>query len=169
MNEIVAFVQESNDLWGILTFTAGAVAAIATIFMIAWKGLFVWYRIGKGLAKRKIAIFAETEFDSLKDLLVDSGLIREKNIIKIGKRDMTKAENCSLYLVHYLPFKTEIDSILSQKKDKDALIVYTPLDEGRIEPDHLEKIGKQRNTTTVNFPGRLLNDVFVSMITTSFK
>jgi len=169
MNEIVSVIQETNTLWGMLTFVGGAVAGIATIFLIAWKGLFVWYRIGKGLAKRKIAIFADTEFDSLKDLLVDSGLIREKNIIKIGKRNMAKAENCSLYLVHYLPFKAEIDSILAQKKDKDALIVYAPRDEGNIEPDHMKKINKQRNTTTVNFQGRMLNDVFISMITTSFK
>ena len=169
MSGIVDIIQESNNLWGILTFTAGAVAAIATIFMIAWKGLFVWYRIGKGLAKRKIAIFADTEFDFLKRLLVDSGLITEKNIIKISKRDMARARDCSLYVVHYHPFKEEMQDILMQKKDTDALIVYTPPEDEKIEVESLIMINRQRNTTTVNFPGRLLNDVFVSMITTSFK
>lgn len=169
MNEIVGFIQESNDLWGMFAFVGSIVAGAVTIFVIAWKGLFVWYRIGRGLARRKIAIFADSQFDELKNLLVDSGMIRERNLMKIGRREIGRAESCSLYLVHYLPFKEEMENILAQKKDSDALIVYAPPDEGRIDREHLEKINRQRNTTTVNFPGRLLNDVFVSMITTGFK
>ena len=47
---------------------------IATIFLVIKGTLPVWYKLGLGLSRRKIAIFADTEFDNLKNLLIDSGI-----------------------------------------------------------------------------------------------
>jgi hypothetical protein len=58
-------------------------------------------RLGNGLAKRKIAIFAKGDnMSSLTDLLADSKLFRKKNICEIKKKqDVGRAEGASVYLV----------------------------------------------------------------------
>ena len=142
---------------------------IATIFLVIKGTLPVWYKLGLGLSRRKIAIFADTEFDNLKNLLIDSGIFNEKNIIKIDKGSIKKAENISLLLVHYNSFKDKIDDIINIKHDSDAIIIYAPQEDGFIEKDILQKINSQRNAIIVNFRGRLLNDILISMITTGYK
>lgn len=153
---------------GITTFVA-IVSTMYTIFLIL-KGVFpVWYRLGKGLSRREIAIFAEEEFESLKDTLIDSKIFSKKNIVKIDRKSIKKANSISLLLIHWKCFENEIDNILDIKEDSDALIIYAPQDEGFIEKEILKKLNLQRNTIIVNFRGRLLNDILTSMITTSYE
>jgi len=135
-----------------------------------FKGLLpVWYRLGMGLAKRKIAVYATNEFNDLKGLLIDSNLFTPKNIIQIDENSIKKAETATLLLVHWKPFEIHIDDILKIKKDSDALIIYAPQNEGRIDDETLAKINSHRNAIIVNLRGRLLNDIFTSMITTSYE
>ena len=135
-----------------------------------WQGVFpVLWRLGHGLSKREIAVFADSMFDELKQILVDSGLFKEKNIIKLGKGSIRKAEGISLLLMHWDAYKDELQEILRYKKDMHALIVYAPQNEDRIGPDDINAINKNRNTIIVNFRGRLLNDVLTSMITTGYQ
>ncbi len=140
---------------------------IVPLALVLWPGLAVWHRLGKGLAKRKIAIFAEDEFEPLKAILTDSKLFKEKNIVQIARNEIGKEERCSLLLVHYKPFAKHMEEILQRKKDSTALIVYAPSEEGRLEQEVMNNINARRNSLIVNFRGRLLNDVFISMITTS--
>ncbi|MFA5906327.1 MAG: hypothetical protein WC836_20540 [Desulfobacula sp.] len=154
----------------------GGISSILVIFgffytgFIIFKGVLpLWIRLGRGLANRKIAIFAEDEFNDLRSLLVDSKIFKDKNIVQITKKNIKKAEEYTLMLVHWKCFESEIDEILAIKKDTDALIVYAPQDEGFLNKLDLNKINSARNTILVNFRGRLLNDVTLSMITTAFK
>lgn len=139
-----------------------------TLYLVI-KGIIpVWYRLGMGLSKRKIAIFADGEFNSLKDMLVDSKIFCTNNISQINKNDLKKAENNTIFLVHWKEFQDKIDDILKIKKDSAALVVYAPRSEGIIEPvEKMELINSHRNTIVVNFRGRLLNDILTSLITTS--
>jgi len=130
--------------------------------------LIVWWRLGIALSKRKIAIFAENEFNDLRRLLVESKLFEESNIIQIGKMSIKSAEGLPLLLVHWKPFENNIDEILDIKKDFAALIIYAPHSEGPVPMPVTEKINKHRNTILVNFRGRLVKDVLTCMITTSF-
>lgn len=141
-----------------------------TIYLFA-KGIIpVWIRLGMGLSQRKIAVFAEgDEFGNLKSMLVDSGLFMESNVVKIHKNSIKKAENMTLFLVHWKSFESEIEDILEIKKDPVALVVYAPQSEGKIDTVKLNKINNQSNTIIANFRGRLLNDILISMITTSYK
>ena len=144
--------------------------SIVIFFYMAFivvKGILpVWYRIGTALTKRKIAIIAlDDNYSNLKNVLVDSKLFKEKNIHKIDKSSIRKAENESLILMHWKSFKDNLDDILSIKKDTDALIVYAPTEEGRIDSADMEKLSKHRNLIVVNFRGRLINDVLVCMMT----
>jgi hypothetical protein len=129
----------------------------------------VLLRLARGLASRKIAVLATDRTNDLVALLTDSGLFKKKNIITVGFHDITRAEACSIKLVHWKPFERDVDRILKAKKDNDALIVYAPADEPRINDDSMKKLGLERNTIIVNFRGRLLNDLLTSMITTEFS
>lgn len=141
--------------------------ALCTI-CLAVKGVIpVWYRLGLSLSKNKIAIFAEAnEYNNLKNVLTDSGLFKKKNIEHIDQKSIPTAEEKDLFVLHWTCFKEKIDDVLKIKKDATGLIVYAPQEDGRIKPDDLKKINVHRNVTIVNFRGRLLQDVFVSMITT---
>ncbi len=154
----------------------GGISTLVTLIAIAFavylfiKGIFpVWLRLGMGLSRRKIAVFAEKEFDGLKSMLVDSGVFHKANVIKINKGAIKKAEEITLFLVHWKCFEAEIDDILRMKKDSTALIVYAPQSEGFIDQASLGKINQERNSIVVNLRGRLLNDVLLSMITTGYK
>jgi hypothetical protein len=145
------------------------IAVLYGIYLFA-KGIFpVWYRLGMGLSRRKIAVFAENEFDGLKNMLVDSGLFQKANVIKIDKGSIKKAEGMTLFLMHWKSFESDLDDILRIKKDSAALIIYAPQNEGSINKAVLEKINRERNSIIVNFRGRLLNDILTCMITTSYE
>src|SRR5689334_5361038 len=151
-------------LGGIGTLISTTTTIIIMVMVV--RGIFpVLYRLGMGLSNRKIALFAENEFEALKSVLVDSKLFREKNIIRIDKMELKKAQPFSLLLVHWKPFESELKKILELKRDNAALIIYAPQSEGFIDPEMVRKINLERNTIIVNFRGRLLNDILTSMIT----
>jgi hypothetical protein len=145
-------------------------AVVSVSAFIAWfKGIFpVLYRLGNGLAKRKIALFVRSDnFSSLRGLLVDSKLFSEKNIMHISTvNDIKKSERASLFLVYWPDWENDIDKIINMKKDSTALIVYAPQDKGFLDKSKTAFLDKERNTVLTNFRGRLLNDIVISMITT---
>jgi len=170
-------LDQINSFFSLPFFTV--FGGISTVVVIAaalysgylfWQGVFpVLWRLGHGLSKREIAVFADSQFVDLKAMLVDSGLFRGENIVQISKESIDKAEDISLLLMHWDAYKDVLHKILPIKKDRDALIVYAPQDEGRIDPDSMDKINKKRNAIIVNLRGRLLNDVLSSMITTGYQ
>jgi len=131
----------------------------------------VLIRLGRGLAKRQIAIFAKGDkLRSLRDLMLDSKLFKSKNIKDITSvSDLGRAEGITIFLIFWDDWKDDIDKILNQKTDSTALLVYAPMDFGDIPQNLMCKIDEQRNVTVTRFRGRLLNDIVVSMITTSYN
>jgi hypothetical protein len=128
-------------------------------------------RLGNGLAKRKIALFAKSDnASSLKHLLMDSKLFKAKNIIEICQvNDIGRAERATMFLVFWHDWASDIGKILSIKPDECALIVYAPYDQGRIPDAQMKDLDGKRHTAVTNFRGRLLNDIVASMITTSYE
>lgn len=154
----------------------GAISVLITIatnifglYTIIKGVLPIWIRLGLGLSNRKIAIYAEKDFDSLKSLLVDSRIINHKNIHKISSDSLSKGENYTIMLVNFPEFNDKIEDILRYKRDSDALIIYAPNTSGRIDEKILELINSHRYSIIVNLRGRLLNDIVNSMITTSYE
>ena len=130
----------------------------------------VLIRLGRGLSRRKIAIFAKGDAaDSLKSLLEDSKLFETANVICIrDEGDLRLAEPASVFLVHWPDWPKSVDEIIGLKRDATALIVYAP--PGNAIPQaELAKINSHRNTSIVNLRGRLMNDLVLSMITTSYE
>lgn len=146
------------------------IALIAFIYSayIIFAGIIpVWIRLGKGLSNKKIAVYADLEFENLKDLLLDSGLFKQKNIERISANALKKGERHTMMLINYIEFSDKISEILKYKKDSDSLIIYAPQKDGRIDQHIMDEINENRNSIVVNFRGRLLNDIITSMITTS--
>jgi hypothetical protein len=164
----------------LLTFIAivGTVETIilicATIYgiVLCIRGILpVLIRLGNGLAKREIAIFAKGDnVESLKNLLLDSKLFREKNIRVITKKeDMEIAKRSAVYLVFWSDWANDIDEILKMKPDECSLNIYAPFEKGRVPDEQMVKMDGKRHTAVANFRGRLLNDIVSSMITTSYE
>ena len=146
------------------------ISFLYSLYLIIRGIIPVWYRLGKGLARRNIAIFAEAEeFNSLKDMLVDSRLFKPKNIHQIQINNIKKADNYTVFLVHWSKYKNNINDIVTMKKDSTALVIYSPQNEGMIDSENLNLINSHRNSIIVNFRGRLINDIFVSLITTVYS
>ncbi len=148
-----------------------ALGGFTTIMLLigAIRGIIpVLWRLGKSLYNRRIALYAENEATTLKLTLIDSKLFKEKNIDVIGKKELAKGRDHSMMIVYYPDFKDSILDIISLKNDSDALIVYAPSSEGRIDDEILNAINAQRNSIIVNLRGRLLNDILTSMITTNY-
>jgi len=107
------------------------------------------------------------DFNALSNLLIDSKLFKGKNIVQVTKTEIGKVGKYSLLLAHWKSISPLLDSVLSEKRDEVGLIIYAPQEEGFIPKEDVTKINRHRNVIIVNFRGRLLNDVIVSLITTS--
>lgn len=157
----------------------GIISDIIVLVGLLWGGVLwlrgivpVVLRLGNGLARRKIAIFAKGDHViSLKDLLLDSKLFKKKNIYEITSgEDFGRSEEATVFLVYWHDWTSEnINQILNQKRDKCALIVYAPYNCDRIPSDMMTKLDGERNTAVTNFRGRLLSDIIGSMITISYE
>ena len=170
MNRIIAFFNHPFFI---------VVGAIATIFMIsgflytAWliiAGVFpVWYRLGIGLSKRKIAVFASSEaFESIQTSLVDSMIFKKKNIVHIASNNIDKAKGQTIFLVDWETFKENIEQVfLARKNYQTAIVIYAK--PASIPHEKMNIIGNRANTVVVNFRGRLLNDILTSLITTAYE
>lgn len=125
------------------------VIGIGWAFSLWFRGISpALLRLGNGLAKRKIALFAKGDNVSrLRSLLVDSRLFRDKNICEIRKsEDVGKAESATLYLVHWHDWASDIEKILGKKPDECALIVYAPYDQGKIPDAQMKNLDGKRHT-----------------------
>lgn len=159
------------DYLGYIATVLVIVSAIGAFILWARGIAPVLIRLGNGLSRRKIAVFAKgAMLSSLEDLLRDSKIFNHTRIIKIGHRgDIGKAEPATVYLVYWPDWKDELAEIAANKPDAVALIVYAPHEHGQIPRDIMIAIEQQRNVIVNNFRGRLLNDIVVSMITTSYE
>ncbi len=153
------------------------IGGIATILMIGGfcytgylviKGVLpVWYRLGLGLSRRKIAVFGSLEtFESIKNTLSDSKIFKQENILHISGDNIDKAREESLFLVDWQSFGDKIEQVFSVRKNhQTAIVIYAR--PASIPQDKMNDIGNRANTVVVNFRGRLLNDILTSLITTT--
>lgn len=160
--------------YGMIEFLGFVIFTVIAI-ILCFKGILpALYNLGNGLSKRKIAILAGAgEQESLKAILVDSKLFKEKNICSVySVQDLGKIGGSSLFLVYWPDWSESLQAVLDKKRDGDALVVYAPRkadlpNNGEVPTDVMVRINNMRNSTLTNFRGRLLNDIVSFMITTS--
>lgn len=59
--------------------------------------------------------------------------------------------------------------IINGKSSRCGLIVHCPPEKGRIDDEEMRLLSKTAFTALCNFRGRLVNDVLLMMLSTSFK
>ncbi|MEZ5448794.1 MAG: hypothetical protein R3E89_07270, partial [Thiolinea sp.] len=130
---------------GLLTLLV-IVNTLINLYLVITGMLPVWRRLGLSLSRRKIAIFADDKYSELKDILVDSGMFKARNIIKVDRGSLHKTEDVSFYIVHYAAYKEVLNKIMAMKKDGDTLVVYAPQDEGKLDQEAVQSLNAHRNS-----------------------
>ena len=138
------------EFMGFLSFVALAIGAFTRLGKAAW-------RFGLALYGKKILIVASDEdYHDLEEDLSDSGLIKAKDALLL------------IVVYGYLD-KEGFREIINGKSSRCGLIVHCPPEKGRIDDDEKKLLGKTAFTTLCNLRGRLVNDVLLMMLSTSFK
>lgn len=171
------------NLLNLLTVIVDIVGVLTTVFAIC---LFIWaviswalgvyplfLRLGFGRWGRRIAIVANDDmFSTLRTDLIDTGVFRAKNIYQIKANTLSKTRDCTLALVHYQSFtEDQIKTILSNKKSNAGFIFYFPEftpPSVVISSEMMKSINSQQFTTIVNMRGRLINDIVITLLSTSY-
>lgn len=168
------FLKAILDIVGAVTTALGIIFFF--IAVISWLlGVSpLLYRLGFGRWSRKIDIVADdTNFNSLKKDLEKTGVFRSKNIRHINASNLADVKEMNLGLLHYQSFTVEqVEAILSDKKSSAGLVTYFPEfspPSNVIPVDMMKKINDHSFTTIVNFRGRLVNDLLVTLLSTSYE
>lgn len=161
-----AILQISGDVATVVVL----LEIVAALILWARGVLPVLYRLGNGLGRRKIALLARGDnAASLTQLLTDSGLVRKGNISGVQHSgDLDRATETSVVVVYWPDWASEIEAILNAKRDSTPLLIYAPQEHGFIPKDIMGLLDRKRNVFVSNFRGRLLGDLVMSMIVTSY-
>ncbi|MBS6869707.1 MAG: hypothetical protein ACLTHL_08145 [Collinsella sp.] len=152
------------EFFGFLSLAAFAIGAFSRLGKAAW-------RFGLALCGKKIMIVASAEdYCDLEEDLSDSGLIKRKNIQRVSDKHISKVKDALLLIVVYGYLdKDGFREIINGKSSRCGLIVHCPPEKGRIDDEEMGLLSKTAFTALCNFRGRLVNDVLLMMLSTSFK
>lgn len=143
--------------------------------LVSWiLGVYpLFLKLGFARWTRKISIVADDGmYNALKADLVDTGVFRAKNIFQINHGSLSKIKESSLLLVHYQSFsEEEIKKMLSYKKHNAGMVIYFPefSRQNQIPDEMMKLINNELFTLTVNFRGRLINDIVVMLLSTGYE
>lgn len=165
IESIFDFITKSLSIFQVLRIAV----ALCVVFSIVSLIYSLFYHLGRNLKKRKIAIFSSREtFESLSGYLMDSNIFKQKNIVHIEKNNIEKAKHETMYIVEWKTLGEDIDKIFGMRPSlQTPVVIYAQ--PGEIPREKMGEISARANTVVVNARGRLLNDVFVSMMTSGYK
>ena len=149
----------------------GLIALIA-IFFGAFAGIIqALWRFGLALLGKKILVIAdESDYKDIREDLSDSELIKNKNIQRISNKHLDKITDALMLIVVYGYLENnDFESVVRRKNSRCGLIVYCPPEKGRIDDQQMTLLSKTSFTALCNFRGRMVNDVLLMMLSTSFK
>lgn len=149
---------------GVLSLVVLAVGAISRAGKAAW-------RFGLALYGKKIMVVSgSNDYRDLEEDLSSSGLIKRKNVLHISDKQLSKTRDALLLIVVYGYLNNDdFQNVVRNKSARCGLIVHCPPEKGRIAAEEMELLSKSAFTALCNFRGRLVNDVLLMMLSTSFK
>lgn len=126
------------------------------------------FRFGKGIAWKKVFIEADGNTrQELKGDLERSGIIRKKNILEKTDGQISDLVGARLLVLEYGYLGEEnVDKIVSQKCSDCGVLIYAKHKE--ISDESMEKLNRAQHVSVVNFRGRLVNEILLLLISTSF-
>lgn len=168
--EIIQCIRLTLEFIGGVTIVVAIIGGLMTFF--GWSaGVFmVMKRLGLGRWYRKVTILSDVNNgESLKKDLIDSGVFREKNIKLIGENNISDIKSADLVLLDYWSISPEKAlGAISNKQKHAGLVVYSPMKKGRIEDEVTARINDEPFTTLVQMRGRLVNDLLITLMSTSY-
>lgn len=166
------YVKVFLEIVGLITTAVAVLAFFAAV--ISWiLGISpLLYRLGLGRWRRKITVLADSNnYASLRDDLVSSGVFRSKNIDHVTDKSLAKVKDSNLLLVDYGSFSDKnMKTIIKNKKSSAGMIVYFPdfSPTNRVPDDVMKLINNEPHSVLVNFRGRLINDILITLLSTSY-
>ena len=168
--ETIQSIRLFFEIIGAVTIIIAIVGGLATFF--GWTmGIFmVMKRLGIGRWYRRVLVVSDISHGaSLKEDLINSGVFREKNIKVIGEQNISDVKNSDLILLDYWSISPEKSLVaIANKQSHAGLVVYSPMKNGRIADEVTERINDEPFTTLVNMRGRLVNDLLITLMSTSY-
>lgn len=167
-------VSAAYSAWSVLSFILAVIGALSLVVLamgaISRLGKAAW-RFGLALYGKKIMIISDgDDYHDLEEDLSSSGLIKKKNVLHISNKQLSKAKNALLLIVVYDYLNnSDFQNVIRNKSTRCGLIVHCPPEKGRIAAEEMELLSKSTFTALCNFRGRLVNDVLLMMLSTSFK
>lgn len=167
-------VSAAYSIWSVFTFIFAVIGALSlvavTVGAISRLGKAAW-RFGLALYGKKIMIISDSDdYRDIEEDLSNSGLIKKKNVLHISNKQLSKAKDALLLIVVYGYLNNDdFQNVVRNKNARCGLIVHCPPEKGRIAAEEMELLSKSAFTALCNFRGRLVNDVLLMMLSTSFK
>jgi hypothetical protein len=160
------------ELVGLITTLIAVLAFFGTVIAGILGISPLLYRLGLGRWRRKITVLSNSDtFASLRDDLVSSGVFRAKNIDHVTNNSLAKVSECNLLLVDYGSFTDkQMKTIIKNKRSSAGMIVYFPdfSPTNRVPDDVMKLINDEPHSVLVNFRGRLINDILITLLSTSY-
>lgn len=155
------------EITGWLIVFFAILAAIGTFIAFLRGVLKPLWRLGLGLARKKVVIVAsQTSADSLFSLVSDSRVFSDKNVIKVTSReDSEDIRKGDVVLYKYSDSQFSLKDVMEKKADSAAVVVYAKPRE-ITEQSEWDLLDEYRNVSVCNLKGRLLNDLLTLMMTT---
>lgn len=164
----------ARSIWDTASFLLALFGAFS--FVVLFFGSFT--RLGKAGRRFGLALFGKQikvvanmeDYEAIRHDLIGSGLIKEKNIMRIGKQNLSDLRDAFMIIVSsdYLP-NDEYGRVVNEKSSRCGLIVYSPPEKDRLSPEKMLQLNSTPFSTLCNFRGRLVNDVLLMMLSTAFK
>ena len=124
---------------------------------------FVWKK-GCGFRKRP------DDFHVIKSDLASSGLVKEKNIERVSVEQRSSLNEALLIVFACRDDKRSTSKrLLSERTLRCGLVVYCPDGPSALTREEMPEINAAPFATVCNFRGRLINDILLMMLSTSFK
>ena len=169
------YLEILYNVWSALLVVAGSVTlALAVIggatTAYAWSSKIIkpLWRLGLGLARKKIVIVSShNECSSLTNLISESKIFDSKNVNEVCSReDSEDIKKADVVLFRYSGSPFTLEDVLSKKSDTAAVVIYARPGEIPKDSPDWDLMDEHRNISICNLKGRLLNDLLTLMMTT---
>lgn len=135
---------------------------------------FLVIKLAKNLAKANITILANESLNDLKGTIINSGIFNNENILGLNYDKNTDIETklnnkkIDLLLINYNDFKAvlpdnDLLKIINNLGEKTFIIIFAP--PASILQNIMTELASKSNLAVTNTKGRLLSDIFTSLVT----
>lgn len=174
MEQINALVEVIFNAWTVISFILAMVGVVSLAFVVIGciSGLTqAIVRFGLALFGKKVAVFASADdFHVIKSDLASSGLVKEKNIERVSVEQRSSLNEALLIVFACRDDnKKHIKEVVVRKNPRCGLVVYCPDGPSALTHEEMAEINAAPFATVCNFRGRLINDILLMMLSTSFK